>query len=97
MAPRGIGVEIGWRLRRLDLKLKIDILLQLRKTRHEPTARKYRCRGDVPIEPILSGKTLATLSARGEFSFDPGDMRAHMNTLDPAGKRRKSRSNQSFL
>ena len=41
-------------------------------------------RGDVPIEPILSGKTLVILSARGEFGFDPGGMRAHMNALDPA-------------
>lgn len=41
-------------------------------------------RGDVPIEPILSGKTLVVLSARGEFGFEPGGMRAHMNTLDPA-------------
>ncbi|MCR9121360.1 MAG: NAD(P)H-dependent oxidoreductase [Phyllobacteriaceae bacterium] len=41
-------------------------------------------RGDVPIEPILSGKTLAVLSARGEFGFEFGGMRAHMNTLDPA-------------
>ena len=41
-------------------------------------------RGDVPIEPILSGKTLVVLSARGEFGFEPGGQRAHMNALDPA-------------
>lgn len=41
-------------------------------------------RGDVPIEPILTGKTLVVLSARGEFGFAPGGMRAHMNALDPA-------------
>lgn len=41
-------------------------------------------RGDVPIEPILSGKTLVVLSARGEFGFEPGGMREHMNALDPA-------------
>ena len=41
-------------------------------------------RGDVPIEPILSGKTLVVLSARGEFGFGPGGMRAHLNALDPA-------------
>ncbi len=41
-------------------------------------------RGDVPIEPILSGKTLVVLSARGEFGFTPGGIRAHMNALDPA-------------
>jgi len=41
-------------------------------------------RGDIPIEPILSGKSLVVMSARGEFGFEPGGMRAHMNTLDPA-------------
>lgn len=41
-------------------------------------------RGDVPIEPILSGKTLVVISARGEFGFEPEGMRAHMNVLDPA-------------
>ena len=41
-------------------------------------------RGDVPIEPILSGKTLVVLSARGEFGFEPGGMREHMNALDRA-------------
>ena len=41
-------------------------------------------RGDVPIEPILSGKRLAVLSARGEFGFQSGGMRAHVNALDPA-------------
>ena len=41
-------------------------------------------RGDFPIEPILSGKTMVVLSARGEFGFDPGGVRAHLNTFDPA-------------
>jgi len=41
-------------------------------------------RGDFPIEPILSGKTLVVLSARGEFGFAPGGIRAHLNALDPA-------------
>jgi FMN-dependent NADH-azoreductase len=40
-------------------------------------------RGDVPIEPILSGKTLVVLSSRGEFGFQPGGVREHMNLLDP--------------
>jgi FMN-dependent NADH-azoreductase len=40
-------------------------------------------RGDVPIEPILHGKTLVVLSSRGEFGFQPGGMRQHMNLLDP--------------
>ena len=41
-------------------------------------------RGDVPIEPILKGKHLVVLSSRGEFGFEPGGQRAHMNALDPA-------------
>jgi FMN-dependent NADH-azoreductase len=40
-------------------------------------------RGDWPIEPILSGKKLVVLSARGEFGFGPGGVRQHMNQLDP--------------
>ena len=41
-------------------------------------------RGDVPIEPILQGKQPIVLSSRGEFGFEPGGPRAHMNALDPA-------------
>ncbi len=41
-------------------------------------------RGDFPIEPILKGKKLVVLSSRGEFGFEPGGPRAHMNALDPA-------------
>lgn len=40
-------------------------------------------RGDFPIEPILAGKKLVVLSARGEFGFAPGEIRGHMNALDP--------------
>lgn len=39
-------------------------------------------RGDTPIEPILSGKRLVVLSARGEFGFGQGGVRAHLNALD---------------
>lgn len=39
-------------------------------------------RGDFPLEPILSGKTLVLLSASGEFGFEPGGVREHMNHLD---------------
>ena len=41
-------------------------------------------RGDTPIEPILTGKKLVVLSARGEFGFAPDGERAHLNGLDPA-------------
>lgn len=40
-------------------------------------------RGDYPLEPILSGKTLVVLSSRGEFGFGPGGVRADMNQLEP--------------
>ncbi|MGR6467939.1 FMN-dependent NADH-azoreductase [Rhizobium sp. PAMB 3182] len=40
-------------------------------------------RGDFPIQPILSGKKLVVLSARGEFGFAPGEVRSHLNALDP--------------
>lgn len=39
-------------------------------------------RGDWPLEPLLSGKEMVVLSARGEFGFAPGGVRAHMNHLD---------------
>lgn len=41
-------------------------------------------RGDYPIEPVLAGKKLVVLSSRGEFGFQPGGARAHLNALDPA-------------
>lgn len=41
-------------------------------------------RGDYPIEPVLSGKMLLILSSRGEFGFEAGGLRAHLNCLDPA-------------
>lgn len=41
-----------------------------------------RARGDFPIEPALHGKRLVVLSARGEFGFGPGGVRAGMNHLD---------------
>jgi FMN-dependent NADH-azoreductase len=40
-------------------------------------------RGDWPIEPIMVGKQLVVVSARGEFGFMPGGLRAHKNQLDP--------------
>jgi FMN-dependent NADH-azoreductase len=40
-------------------------------------------RGDWPIEPTMAGKRLVVLSARGEFGFMPGGVRARYNQLDP--------------
>ncbi len=39
-------------------------------------------RGDFPLEPIMSGKTLVVLSSRGEFGFGPGGVRESMNHLE---------------
>jgi FMN-dependent NADH-azoreductase len=45
-------------------------------------------RGDFPLEPIMSGKTLVLLTSAGEFGFEEGGIRdgsghlsAHINTL----------------
>ncbi|WP_428645515.1 FMN-dependent NADH-azoreductase [Roseibium sp.] len=40
-------------------------------------------RGDFPLEPILSGKTLIVLSSSGEFGFDKGGVRGEMDQLVP--------------
>ncbi len=39
-------------------------------------------RGDIPIEATLKDKVLVVLSSRGEFGFEPGGLRAHMNAFD---------------
>jgi FMN-dependent NADH-azoreductase len=39
-------------------------------------------RGDFPLEPLLSGKTMVLLTASGEFGFAAGGARADMNHLD---------------
>jgi FMN-dependent NADH-azoreductase len=40
-------------------------------------------RGDWPIEPVLTGKSLVLLTSSGEFGFAPGGPRAHMDHLTP--------------
>lgn len=40
-------------------------------------------RGDWPLEPVLSGKRLVVLSARGEFGFAAEGLRDGWNHLDP--------------
>jgi FMN-dependent NADH-azoreductase len=39
-------------------------------------------RGDKPIEPVLSGKTLVILSSRGEAHFGPGEVNFPHNHLE---------------
>ena len=40
-------------------------------------------RGDFPLEPIMSGKTLILISSCGEFGFEIGGIREKMNHLGP--------------
>ncbi|WP_271274319.1 FMN-dependent NADH-azoreductase [Aliamphritea hakodatensis] len=40
-------------------------------------------RGDFPLEPIMSGKTLILVSSCGEFGFESGGIREAMNHLGP--------------
>jgi FMN-dependent NADH-azoreductase len=61
-----------------QLKSWFDKIIRIGKTFSFDLAR-----GDFPLEPILSGKTLVVLSSRGEFGFGPGGVRADMNQLDP--------------
>jgi FMN-dependent NADH-azoreductase len=38
-------------------------------------------RGDFPLEPTLSGKTMVLITSAGEFGFSPGGIREDMNHL----------------
>ena len=40
-------------------------------------------RGDFPLEPTMSGKTLVLLTSCGEFGFEVGGVREEMNHLTP--------------
>jgi len=40
-------------------------------------------RGDFPLEPIMSGKTLVLISSSGEFGFEIGGIREKINYLGP--------------
>ena len=60
------------------LKAWFDQMLRVNKTFTFDLAR-----GDFPIEPILSGKTLVLLTSSGEFGFGVGGVREHMNHLSP--------------
>ncbi|MGO2235236.1 MAG: FMN-dependent NADH-azoreductase [Marinomonas sp.] len=60
------------------LKAWFDQMLRVNKTFTFDLAR-----GDFPIEPILSGKTLVLLTSSGEFGFGVGGVREQMNHLGP--------------
>ncbi|MBV1959968.1 MAG: NAD(P)H-dependent oxidoreductase [Pseudomonadales bacterium] len=40
-------------------------------------------RGDFPLQPILSGKTMVLIASCGEFGFEVGGVREKMNHLGP--------------
>ena len=40
-------------------------------------------RGDFPLQPTLSGKTMALITSSGEFGFQKGGIREKMNHLGP--------------
>jgi len=42
-----------------------------------------RSRGDWPLEPTLEGKALVLLTSSGEFGFEQGGVRSHMDHLTP--------------
>ena len=60
------------------LKAWIDQVIRIGRTFSFDLAR-----GDRPIRPMLGDKTLVVLSARGEFGFAAGGVRAASNHLDP--------------
>lgn len=59
------------------LKAWLDHVVRINKTFTFDLAR-----GDKPLRPILSGKTLVLLTASGEFGFGPGGINEEMNHLD---------------
>jgi FMN-dependent NADH-azoreductase len=59
------------------LKAWFDQVIRIGKTFTFDLAR-----GDFPLEPIMSGKTLVILSSRGEFGFGAGGIREKMNHLE---------------
>lgn len=59
------------------LKAWVDQVVRINKTFSFDLGR-----GDWPLEPIFSGKTLVALTSKGEFGFSPGNVREHMNFLD---------------
>ena len=58
------------------LKAWFDQVIRINKTFSFDLAR-----GDFPLEPTLSGKTLVLLTSSGEFGFQPGGIREHMDHL----------------
>jgi len=60
------------------LKAWFDQVVRINKTFSFDLAR-----GDFPLEPIMSGKTMVLISSTGEFGFEIGGIRENMNHLGP--------------
>lgn len=60
------------------LKAWVDMVIRINRTFTFDLAR-----GDFPLEPTMSGKTMVALTASGEFGYGPGQMRARMDHLVP--------------
>jgi len=60
------------------LKAWIDLVIRVGRTFRFDLSNEH-----APLIPLLSGKTLVVVSSRGEFGFQPGGERAHLNHLDP--------------
>ncbi|AXQ98218.1 NAD(P)H-dependent oxidoreductase [Pseudoalteromonas piscicida] len=58
------------------LKAWFDMAIRVNKTFSFDLAR-----GDKPLEPMLSGKTLVLLASWGEFAFKKGESQYHFNHL----------------
>ena len=61
-----------------SLKAWFDQVVRVNKTFSFDLAR-----GDFPLQPLFSGKTLVLLSSCGEFGFEAGGIRASMDHLGP--------------
>ncbi|KKJ77589.1 hypothetical protein WH95_07910 [Kiloniella litopenaei] len=60
------------------LKAWFDQVIRIHKTFTFDLAR-----GDYPLEPIMSEKTLVLITSTGEFGFEPGGIREKINHLGP--------------
>lgn len=61
-----------------QLKAWFDQIVRINKTFDFDLSR-----GDFPIQPILSGKTLITVTSSGEFGFEKGGIRENASHLAP--------------
>jgi len=61
-----------------SLKAWFDQVIRIHKTFTFDLSR-----GDFPLEPTMSGKTLVLLTSCGEFGFGVGEIREEMNHLGP--------------